>query len=91
MRRDEAIRILRQHASTLQSQGVAHISLFGSTARDEATDGSDVDVVVETMPGPLTDLLSALLDGPVDVVDKVGFERSDQLKRKAGAELVHVF
>lgn len=100
MRRAEAIRILQHHAGDLRSAGVAHISLFGSVARDDAAPGSDVDLVVETAPGrpltlftigPLHDLLSALLGRPVDVIDKAGFDRAARLKRRAASELVHVF
>jgi predicted nucleotidyltransferase len=99
MRRDDAIRILKEHADLLRHEGVAHISLFGSVARDAAGADSDVDVVIETAPGrpltlftigPLHDLLTRLLGTPVDVIDKAGFERADRLRRRAG-ELVHVF
>lgn len=99
MRRDDAIRILREHAEELRREGVQHVSLFGSVANDNATSGSDVDLIVETVPerpltlftiGPLHDLFSSLLGRPVDLVDKDGFERAERLKRRAG-EIVHVF
>ncbi len=100
MRRDEALRILQSSAPELRGAGVVHLSLFGSTARDDATIDSDVDVIVETSPdkpltlftiGPLQDLLSTLLGKPVDLIDKRGFERSEKLKGKVASELVHVF
>ena len=48
MRRDEALRILREHKDELKSSfGVGSLSLFGSMARDEAGPESDVDVLVE--------------------------------------------
>jgi predicted nucleotidyltransferase len=47
MRRDEAISILRQHAGELRTLGVASLALFGSTARDQAGEDSDVDLLVE--------------------------------------------
>jgi uncharacterized protein len=99
MRRDLAISLLREHAELLRREGVAHVSLFGSVARDAANSGSDVDLVVETTPdrpltlftiGPLHDLLASILGRPVDVVDKLGFDRAERLKRRAG-DLVHVF
>lgn len=99
MRRDDAIRILREHADLLRREGVAHVSLFGSVARDTANALSDVDVIVETAPerpltlftiGPLHDLLTSLLGASVDVIDKNGFDRADRLRRRAG-DLVHVF
>lgn len=99
MRRDVAINLLREHAELLRHEGVAHVSLFGSVARDTANSGSDIDLVVETSPGrpltlftigPLHDLFASILGRPVDVIDKVGFERAERLKRRAG-DLVHVF
>jgi predicted nucleotidyltransferase len=47
MRRDQALRILREHKAELDQMGVRSLSLFGSVARDEAGPESDVDVLVE--------------------------------------------
>ena len=47
MRRDEALRILREHTAKLHGMGIRSLSLFGSVARDEAGPESDVDVLVE--------------------------------------------
>ncbi len=47
MRREEALRILREHRAELDGMGVRSLSLFGSVARDEAGAESDVDVLVE--------------------------------------------
>lgn len=46
MRRDDAIRIITAHLDEIRALGVAELSLFGSVARDEARDDSDVDVLV---------------------------------------------
>ena len=43
MERDEAMSLLRAHAADLKRLGVEHLYLFGSTARGEASDQSDVD------------------------------------------------
>ena len=46
--RDEALRILSEHKRTLSERfGVLDVALFGSTARDEAGEGSDVDVLAK--------------------------------------------
>lgn len=46
--RDDVVRILRTQREILKERfGVTEISLFGSFARDEATDASDIDVVVK--------------------------------------------
>lgn len=46
MKRDEVMRILREHAGELRAMGVASLAIFGSTARDEACENSDVDLLV---------------------------------------------
>ncbi len=47
MRRDEIVRLLREHRSELDRFGIKSLSLFGSVARDAASAHSDVDVLVE--------------------------------------------
>src|SRR5271169_1759495 len=44
MQRDEAITKLKQHETELRQLGVEHLYLFGSTARGEAREDSDVDL-----------------------------------------------
>jgi len=43
----EALRRLQRNREKLRTYHVRHISVFGSTARDEATMHSDVDILVE--------------------------------------------
>jgi uncharacterized protein len=51
MQRDEALTILKAHMPELKARfGVQSLYLFGSTARDEASGGSDVDVLVVFRP-----------------------------------------
>ena len=48
MGRDELLGLLREHRATLvQRFGVAELFLFGSFARDQATDDSDIDLLVQ--------------------------------------------
>jgi predicted nucleotidyltransferase len=47
MRRDEVLAILQAHREDLRRLGVRSLSLFGSTARDEARPESDIDLLVE--------------------------------------------
>ena len=54
MNRDEVLDILRTHKPTLAEHfGVTELALFGSFARDTATDASDVDILVR-YDGPAT-------------------------------------
>jgi predicted nucleotidyltransferase len=58
--------------------GIARLEIFGSAARGEATDDSDVDLLYELGPGSalgweiadLEDELSELFGRPVDLVSK---------------------
>ena len=48
MKRDEVIRILQEDRDKLTRRfGVKSLALFGSVARDETADSSDVDLLVE--------------------------------------------
>lgn len=55
-RRDEILRLAAEH-------GVHDVRIFGSVAREEATNHSDVDLLVELEPGrSLLDLGAFLMD-----------------------------
>ncbi len=43
----EAIDRIVAHRDELRSMGVASLAVFGSVARNEATDSSDVDLLIE--------------------------------------------
>jgi uncharacterized protein len=45
------MRCLRATEPELRRRGIAHLSLFGSMARGEARDNSDVDIAIEIEPG----------------------------------------
>ena len=48
MKRDEALHLLAAHKTEIFSRyHVRRLALFGSTARDEAREDSDVDVLVD--------------------------------------------
>jgi predicted nucleotidyltransferase len=53
MERGEAIAKLKQHETELKRLGVDHLYLFGSTARGEARDDSDVDLFFDHPEGSL--------------------------------------
>ncbi len=81
MNRDEIIARLRQREAEFRQLGVESLSLFGSAARGENTEQSDVDLAVrldhKRMPTgfhysvrleELRERLEATLERPVDVV-----------------------
>jgi len=45
--RDEILRVLGEHRRELERLGVESLALFGSAARGDARDDSDVDLLVE--------------------------------------------
>jgi predicted nucleotidyltransferase len=49
--REEVITKLRRLRPELEQRDVAHVSLFGSLARGEDTETSDVDIAVVLRPG----------------------------------------
>ena len=76
MNRESTLKLLAQHKAHLASRfGVVKLALFGSTARDCATEESDVDILVG-FDGPATSAryfgvqfyLEDLLGRPVDLV-----------------------
>lgn len=76
MTRAEALARIRGYEAELRAMGIAHVAVFGSTARDEAGAGSDLDLAVKLRPdarlgwefAPLDQRISALIGVPVDVV-----------------------
>ena len=75
MNREQVLHTLREHKERFRLlYGVDRIGIFGSFARDEATDASDVDVVVVLqIPDPyrmvhLKEELEQALGRPVDLL-----------------------
>ena len=51
MKLEEALHILAAHQAQLRALSLEQVSVFGSVARNEAGDDSDVDILVEFTPG----------------------------------------
>ncbi|MCU0619863.1 MAG: DUF86 domain-containing protein [Gemmatimonadaceae bacterium] len=69
--RDRVLDLLRAHRARLaEDYGVRDLALFGSVARGEATEDSDVDLVVEFDPERVT--LTSFLDFAEDVEALLG-------------------
>lgn len=76
MNRAEVLDLLRTHKPTLEQRyGVTKLALFGSFARDQATEKSDIDILVH-FDGPATSktyfgvqfYIEDLLEHQVDLV-----------------------
>ncbi len=97
MTRDEAITRLLAHEAELKRLGVQHLYLFGSTARDEATDQSDVDLYFDYTKGSfsLFDLMNVkefaaqILGREADVMSRDSLHR--MLRPRIEASAVCVF
>lgn len=92
MRKEDIINTLTAHRSQLREMGIKSLALFGSTARDEATEGSDVDLLVEfDRPVGLFHFarvrreLSNMLGCPVDLVTRKALreETRDEILQEA--------
>ena len=53
MKRAEVIQVLKRHEVELKKLGVEHLFLFGSVARDDAKDDSDIDLFFDHEKGRL--------------------------------------
>ena len=91
---DDIRTVLARHGEELRRRKVIKLHLFGSMARGEATDESDVDLLMEHgRPMSLIDLASLqnyledALGRPVDI----GAEVKDTVRESVEKDLINVF
>ena len=93
---EETLSLLRAHKRELVNRfGIAGLALFGSSVRDEATEASDIDILVR-FEGPADSkryfgvqfYLEDLLGKPVDLVTDKALR--SELRPFVEAEAVHV-
>lgn len=98
MKRDQVIALLRRHEPEFHDAGIGGLYLFGSVARDEARDTSDVDVFIDLVrPQGFTlfDLaglqtrLQTILGTHVDLMTRQGIH--PRRKQRIEADAVRVF
>lgn len=94
--RQECIEILKAHESELRNKfGISYMRVFGSVARDEQHDGSDVDVCVVMNPDMLLHVrlkrfLEEQLNCAVDVV-RLHKNMNETLKNEIDRDGIEIF
>ncbi|MBX3060360.1 MAG: nucleotidyltransferase family protein [Anaerolineae bacterium] len=75
MDKENALKLLKQHQTDLDALEVESLMVFGSVARSEANESSDLDFLVKFKSPPTFDMymglkffLEDLLERPVDLV-----------------------
>jgi uncharacterized protein len=81
MTRDEIIAKIRSTAPALRAEGVARLAIFGSRARGDAREDSDLDVLVEVDPDSKFSLLN--LVGVEHIVEEATGLRTQATMRRS--------
>lgn len=96
--RDEVLGRLRAHPDIIERFGVRSLWLFGSVVRDEAKPTSDIDLMVEFLPGQpgglfryveLKHALEGVLGRPVDLITSGNIK--PRLRRRILEECMPVY
>jgi len=100
MDKGEILKKLRENRKKIERFGVEKIGIFGSFARDEAKENSDIDIVVKFERGKATfknvaglvDFLEELFDRKVDLLTPDGIEsiRIKGVKEGIKRDIVYV-
>lgn len=100
MNRENVILALRSLERRLVLEGVEHLYLFGSVARNEATDQSDIDIAFDVQPefelkfslidqSRLQRELSSALNRKVDFVERAYLHPS--IGASASRDMIRIF
>jgi len=96
MKRDKALDILRQYkAENVEKYGILAMGIFGSVARNEAKNSSDVDVCIQTKVPDMfniihmKDELQRLFAAEVDIV-RVRDKMNPFLKKRIEKDAIYV-
>jgi uncharacterized protein len=98
MDKSRIIATLLENRASLESKGVKHAALFGSRARGDATETSDIDIMIDLDPENqigvfeyvgLKEYIAGLFDVRVDVVNRNGLK--PYVEPAVLADAIHVF
>jgi hypothetical protein len=96
--RESILANLRAHAAELHAVGLTHLRLFGSIARNDASSGSDIDLLADFDASARISLLTIsrlqirlteILGAPVDLSAAVWLK--DPIRDRVLEESIHVF
>jgi predicted nucleotidyltransferase len=80
MTRDEVIAKIRSSAPALRAEGVTRLAIFGSRARADAREDSDLDILIDVDPDAKFSLLDLI--GVEHIVrDATGLETQASMRR----------
>lgn len=99
MQRDDALRLLGDSRKQLRSLGVGQLFLYGSVARNEAREDSDVDLLVEPSNQGFSifdlvrvrDLCRTILGTTTYIHDYDGLRRLPKFRHRVDGDLIRVF
>lgn len=98
MKLADALTKLKNAEPALRPHGIVHAAVFGSVARGEERDDSDIDIAIDLdrlVSRTLWDYVAAkrvvetLFDGSVDVVDRAALKT--HVRERVERELVYAF
>ena len=100
MNKEEILKKLRENKEEIKKFGVEKIGIFGSFARDEAKENSDIDIVVKFERGKATfknvagliDFFEELFNRKVDLLTPDGIEsiRIKDVKEGIKRDIIYV-
>ena len=97
MDKETVIKALRAHEAELRAEGVAHVYLFGSVARGEADEKSDVDLFYDYDSDRfgflqfmrIRELAPEIIGGAVDIMPRDGIH--PMIRSEVEAAAIQVF
>lgn len=95
IQKEAILTLLQNNRAALKQFGVARLAIFGSMVRGEATDNSDIDILVSFEKTPISKeyfglqfFLEDLLEKPIDLVTDKALRK--ELRPHIEKELIYV-